>query len=206
MPVNFKFVIEGMEEAGSLGLEKLLQEDECFFSDVDYVVISDNLWLSNKKPALTYGSRGNACFFVEVKDTGSLGLGPSPESSDVPVIAPTAACRERPRASLAFTNAELSFVCFWLVQIVLLISFQLALFTFINFSSIIISPLSSLPLIPFLSHYSPATLPVFSHHPLCISTPFSCSIIHTPPDSLTPSPFLLLLCPFAMSASFNVSV
>ncbi|NWW73825.1 CNDP1 dipeptidase, partial [Climacteris rufus] len=68
MPVNFKFVIEGMEEAGSLGLEKLLEEEnQCFFSDVDYIVISDNLWLSNKKPALTYGSRGNACFFVEVK-------------------------------------------------------------------------------------------------------------------------------------------
>ncbi|XP_030349958.1 beta-Ala-His dipeptidase [Strigops habroptila] len=68
MPVNFKFVIEGMEEAGSLGLEKLLQEEkQCFFSDVDYIVISDSLWLSNKKPALTYGSRGNACFFVEVE-------------------------------------------------------------------------------------------------------------------------------------------
>ncbi|NWW46121.1 CNDP1 dipeptidase, partial [Pedionomus torquatus] len=67
MPVNFKFVIEGMEEAGSLGLEKLLEESQYFFSDVDYIVISDNLWLSNKKPALTYGSRGNACFCVEVK-------------------------------------------------------------------------------------------------------------------------------------------
>ncbi|NWU70356.1 CNDP1 dipeptidase, partial [Pterocles burchelli] len=68
MPVNFKFVIEGMEEAGSLGLEKLLEESQCFFSDVDYIVISDNLWLSNRKPALTYGSRGNACFFVECGD------------------------------------------------------------------------------------------------------------------------------------------
>ncbi|NWY51918.1 CNDP1 dipeptidase, partial [Chionis minor] len=68
MPVNFKFVIEGMEEAGSLGLEKVLEDEKhCFFSDVDYIVISDNLWLSNKKPALTYGSRGNACFCVEVK-------------------------------------------------------------------------------------------------------------------------------------------
>ncbi|XP_061304903.1 beta-Ala-His dipeptidase [Pezoporus flaviventris] len=68
MPVNFKFVIEGMEEAGSLGLEKLLQEEkQYFFSDVDYVVISDSLWLSNRKPALTCGSRGNACFFVEVE-------------------------------------------------------------------------------------------------------------------------------------------
>ncbi|NXG36213.1 CNDP1 dipeptidase, partial [Dromaius novaehollandiae] len=68
MPVNFKFVIEGMEEAGSLGLEELLEEEKrCFFADVDYIVISDNVWLSNRKPALTYGTRGNACFFVEVK-------------------------------------------------------------------------------------------------------------------------------------------
>lgn len=68
IPVNFKFIIEGMEEAGSLGLEKLLEEEkQCFFSDVDFIVISDNLWLSKKKPALTYGTRGNACFFVEVE-------------------------------------------------------------------------------------------------------------------------------------------
>ncbi|XP_008934369.1 PREDICTED: beta-Ala-His dipeptidase [Merops nubicus] len=68
MPVNFKFVIEGMEEAGSLGLEKLLEEEkQRFFSDVDCVVISDSLWLSSRKPALTYGSRGSACFTVQVE-------------------------------------------------------------------------------------------------------------------------------------------
>ncbi|XP_065609189.1 beta-Ala-His dipeptidase [Cyrtonyx montezumae] len=67
MPVNFKFVIEGMEEVGSLGLEELLEEKQGFFSDVDYIVISDNLWLSKKKPALIYGTRGNACFSVEVE-------------------------------------------------------------------------------------------------------------------------------------------
>ncbi|NXK32533.1 CNDP1 dipeptidase, partial [Piprites chloris] len=66
--VNFGFVIEGMKEEGSLGLENLCEEEnQHFFSDVDYIVISDNLWLSNKKPALTYGSRGNACSSVEVK-------------------------------------------------------------------------------------------------------------------------------------------
>ncbi|NXA33549.1 CNDP1 dipeptidase, partial [Eudromia elegans] len=68
LPVNFRFVIEGMEEAGSLGLEKLLQEESRrFFADVDCFVISDNVWLSKRKPALTYGTRGNACFCVEVK-------------------------------------------------------------------------------------------------------------------------------------------
>uniref|UniRef100_A0A8B9ISY0 Carnosine dipeptidase 1 n=1 Tax=Amazona collaria TaxID=241587 RepID=A0A8B9ISY0_9PSIT len=57
-----------MEEARSLGLGKLLQEEnQCFFSDVDYVVTLDSLWLSNKKPAFTYESEGNACFFVDVE-------------------------------------------------------------------------------------------------------------------------------------------
>uniref|UniRef100_A0A674GDK6 Carnosine dipeptidase 1 n=1 Tax=Taeniopygia guttata TaxID=59729 RepID=A0A674GDK6_TAEGU len=67
VPVNFKFVIESMEEAGSLELEKLLdEENQGFFSDVDHIVISENLWLSNKKPDLTYGSRGNALVLVQV--------------------------------------------------------------------------------------------------------------------------------------------
>uniref|UniRef100_A0A8C8RCV4 Carnosine dipeptidase 1 n=2 Tax=Pelusios castaneus TaxID=367368 RepID=A0A8C8RCV4_9SAUR len=68
MPVNLKFIIEGMEEAGSLGLEELIKaENQHFFSNVDYIVISDNLWISIRKPALTYGTRGNTCFFVEVQ-------------------------------------------------------------------------------------------------------------------------------------------
>ncbi|XP_069587068.1 beta-Ala-His dipeptidase-like isoform X4 [Ranitomeya imitator] len=66
IPVNLKFIIEGVEETGSPGLEELLKEHEDFFSDVDYVVISDNVWLS-RKPALTYGTRGNAYFFIEVE-------------------------------------------------------------------------------------------------------------------------------------------
>ncbi|XP_042317307.1 beta-Ala-His dipeptidase-like isoform X3 [Sceloporus undulatus] len=57
-----------MEEAGSLGLEQLVEkEKDCFFSNVDYIVISDNIWLSTTKPALTYGTRGNACFSVQVE-------------------------------------------------------------------------------------------------------------------------------------------
>ncbi|XP_066480542.1 beta-Ala-His dipeptidase-like [Tiliqua scincoides] len=79
IPVNIKFLLEGMEEAGSLGLEELIKENKAFFSDVDYIVISDNTWLSNNKPALTYGTRGNACFAVKVeggeKDLHSGALG-----------------------------------------------------------------------------------------------------------------------------------
>ncbi|KAM4688465.1 beta-Ala-His dipeptidase-like [Discoglossus pictus] len=65
IPVNLKFIIEGVEEIGSPGLEELVNGHNQFFSNVDYIVISDNAWLS-RKPALTYGTRGNAYFFVEV--------------------------------------------------------------------------------------------------------------------------------------------
>uniref|UniRef100_A0A8C9M632 Carnosine dipeptidase 1 n=1 Tax=Panthera tigris altaica TaxID=74533 RepID=A0A8C9M632_PANTA len=68
LPVNIKFIIEGMEEAGSVALEELVRkEKDRFFSSVDYIVISDNLWINQGKPALTYGTRGNSYFRVEVK-------------------------------------------------------------------------------------------------------------------------------------------
>lgn len=76
LPVNIKFIIEGMEEAGSVALEELVRrEKDRFFSSVDYVVISDNLWISRRKPALTYGTRGNSYFTVEVfaNDGGAQG-------------------------------------------------------------------------------------------------------------------------------------
>ena len=66
LPVNMKFVIEGMEETGSNGLDAMiLAQRDTFFSDVDYIIISDCGWLSTR-PALTYGTRGNCYFFAEV--------------------------------------------------------------------------------------------------------------------------------------------
>uniref|UniRef100_A0A1A8C5V0 Carnosine dipeptidase 1 (Metallopeptidase M20 family) n=1 Tax=Nothobranchius kadleci TaxID=1051664 RepID=A0A1A8C5V0_NOTKA len=67
LPVNVKFVIEGMEETGSNGLDAMiLAQRNTFFSDVDYIIISDCGWLS-RRPALTYGTRGNCYFFAEVE-------------------------------------------------------------------------------------------------------------------------------------------
>ncbi|XP_043923055.1 beta-Ala-His dipeptidase-like isoform X2 [Protopterus annectens] len=69
LPVNIKFIIEAMEEVGSPGLDQVLtMKRDTFFSDVDYIVISDNIWLS-RKPALTYGTRGNCYFLVEVESS-----------------------------------------------------------------------------------------------------------------------------------------
>lgn len=68
IPVNIKFVLEGMEESGSEGLDDLLvarQND--FLANVDYVCISDNYWLGKNKPCITYGLRGICYFYAEVE-------------------------------------------------------------------------------------------------------------------------------------------
>ncbi|KAI8781280.1 cytosolic non-specific dipeptidase [Biomphalaria glabrata] len=67
IPVNFKFVFEGMEESGSEGLDDLIEKRKNdFLKGVDYVCISDNYWLGKNKPCLTYGLRGICYFFLEV--------------------------------------------------------------------------------------------------------------------------------------------
>ncbi|XP_012533231.1 cytosolic non-specific dipeptidase [Monomorium pharaonis] len=67
IPVNLKFVFEGMEESGSEGLDELLwARKDTFLKNVDYVCISDNYWLGTKKPCITYGLRGIAYFLIEV--------------------------------------------------------------------------------------------------------------------------------------------
>lgn len=57
-----------MEESGSDGLDTLLHErKDSFLKDVDYVCISDNYWLGDNKPCITYGLRGLCYFCVEVE-------------------------------------------------------------------------------------------------------------------------------------------
>ncbi|XP_065367724.1 cytosolic non-specific dipeptidase [Calliphora vicina] len=68
VPVNLKFVLEGMEESGSLGLDDLLMSlKNDFLANVDYVCISDNYWLGKTRPCLTYGLRGLVYYTVEVE-------------------------------------------------------------------------------------------------------------------------------------------
>lgn len=68
LPVNVKFVLEGMEESGSEGLDELLMaRKDDFLHDVDYVCISDNYWLGKEKPCITYGLRGICYFYIEVE-------------------------------------------------------------------------------------------------------------------------------------------
>lgn len=68
IPVNIKFIFEGMEESGSEGLDNLLfAEKDKYLKDVEYVCISDNYWLGTDKPCITYGLRGICYFFMEIE-------------------------------------------------------------------------------------------------------------------------------------------
>lgn len=68
LPVNIKFVLEGMEESGSEGLDDLLiARKDTFLAGTDYVCISDNYWLGKEKPCITYGLRGICYFYAEVE-------------------------------------------------------------------------------------------------------------------------------------------
>lgn len=72
LPVNIVFCFEGMEESGSLGLEKLIEDEaKNYFKNVDSVCISDNYWLGTKKPVLTYGLRGCNYYQIIVKGPGA---------------------------------------------------------------------------------------------------------------------------------------
>jgi len=55
LPLNIKFCLEGMEESGSEGLDDFVfAEKDRFFSDVDFICISDSYWLGTEKPCLGY--------------------------------------------------------------------------------------------------------------------------------------------------------
>jgi len=71
IPVNLKFIFEGMEESGSVGLDDLVMGlKDTFLKGTDYVCISDNYWLGKKKPCITYGLRGLTYYSLSVECCG----------------------------------------------------------------------------------------------------------------------------------------
>ncbi|CEP62972.1 metallodipeptidase LALA0_S06e08108g [Lachancea lanzarotensis] len=72
LPVNLVVCFEGMEESGSIGLDKLIADEaDKYFKGVDAVCISDNYWLGTKKPVLTYGLRGCNYYQIVVEGPGA---------------------------------------------------------------------------------------------------------------------------------------
>ena len=57
-PVNVKFVLEGGEENGSVGLEGYLADDPPELADVDLVYVADGPMHRSRRPTLIYGNRG----------------------------------------------------------------------------------------------------------------------------------------------------
>ena len=54
VPVNIKFVFEGMEESGSVGLAPMIHDEASrengFLQGVDFTCISDNYWVGTEHP------------------------------------------------------------------------------------------------------------------------------------------------------------
>ncbi|KAI0088318.1 hypothetical protein BDY19DRAFT_950304 [Irpex rosettiformis] len=75
LPVNLRFCFEGMEESGSEGLDEFIasevKKENSRFKGIDAVCISDNYWLNDRTPALTYGLRGLTYFNVIVSGPGA---------------------------------------------------------------------------------------------------------------------------------------
>lgn len=72
LPMNIRFILEGMEEAGSKGLPALVERLGCpgGFLDpkaIDFICISDNYWTGKTKPCITHGLRGNVYFHLTIQ-------------------------------------------------------------------------------------------------------------------------------------------
>lgn len=70
VPVNLIFCFEGMEESGSTGFAAFATANKALFEHVDAACISDNYWLTTRKPCLTYGLRGINYFNLTVSHPG----------------------------------------------------------------------------------------------------------------------------------------
>jgi Cys-Gly metallodipeptidase DUG1 len=83
VPVNLLFCFEGMEESGSVGFAEFAQRNPELFSKVDAVCISDNYWLTTRKPCLTYGLRGINYFTISIAQKPLPGHEPVPLHSGI---------------------------------------------------------------------------------------------------------------------------
>ncbi len=68
LPVNFKMLIEGEEEVGSVNLESFVRKNRELLQ-ADVVVISDTAMFDRGVPSICYGLRGIAYFQIDLRGT-----------------------------------------------------------------------------------------------------------------------------------------
>lgn len=72
LPVNFKFIIEGMSQMNSIGLEDLLWSERIrFFKDIDFICINDMEWMNSTNPCIGFGCCGISQFELICTETRS---------------------------------------------------------------------------------------------------------------------------------------
>lgn len=70
LPVNFKFIIEGMSQMNSIGLEDLLWSERIrFFKDIDFICINDMEWVNSTNPCIGFGCCGISQFELICAET-----------------------------------------------------------------------------------------------------------------------------------------
>jgi acetylornithine deacetylase/succinyl-diaminopimelate desuccinylase-like protein len=67
VPVNFVFVFEGEGENGSVGFRESILQNLDWFSGTALIVNTNNTWIGETVPCLTYGMRGLVKLRVEVE-------------------------------------------------------------------------------------------------------------------------------------------
>ena len=67
LPINIKFLIEGEEESGSVGLSQIIDSKKDALK-ADYLVIVDSGIENMETPAITLGARGLVCFQISLKE------------------------------------------------------------------------------------------------------------------------------------------
>lgn len=75
LPINIKFIIEGMSEMNCFGLEDFLYTQRItFLKNIDYICVNESEWLNSSIPCISYGSCGICQYEVVCSqaDTGAF--------------------------------------------------------------------------------------------------------------------------------------
>jgi len=67
LPVNVNFLYEGEEESDSAGLEECVEQNIDFFKGTDVLFVSNNYWIGDSSPCVTYGMRGRIQLEIEIE-------------------------------------------------------------------------------------------------------------------------------------------